>query len=277
MSRRGYILVIVVLLTLVVGLMTAVGMNRQSAQSRAVARQTAAYRDHHATRGIQEAIGVWLSTVNARDIGESLGPEGHALDITLDDGTTLRIHLHDGQGTALADLGTVVAADVDRAGAVLVNLHQLVGEDAFESFTRPGGAVQVSINSAPEPVLRAVLLATVPEGMTDDIAGILIDQRRGGTVLTRNDVIQAGTAAGATNEERGALSNALTDQPELWWVTVVARHPIRGVTARYGGLVLLRTARTRGSSAGTSSFVTWMDLGVGRHRVLPPPGVPEIE
>ena len=101
--RRGYALVIVVLLTVVVGLTAAVGLQRQSSESLSVARQVAAYQQHHASRGMQEAIGVWLRAVNARTVGESLGEGGHALDISLADGSTLSVYLHDGQGTALAD------------------------------------------------------------------------------------------------------------------------------------------------------------------------------
>lgn len=276
-SRRAYVLVVVVMLTIVVGMMTAVGLNRQGAQTLEVGRQLEAYQQHHAARGIQEAIGVWLRTVNARNLSDALGENGHALDITLDGGVTLQVFLHDGQGSALADLAGVVQNDRDRAGATLINLQELVGDDLFEQYVREGGPSAVSLNSAPVPVLRAVLLSTLPDALASELTDAIMDMRANGTRLTRNDLTEALTAVGATGEERAAVTTSLTEQPEVWWVTVVSRHTIRGVTARYGGLVTLRSASGSGASAGTSSFISWQDLGVGRRRVSPPPGIPEID
>ncbi|MEQ8770156.1 MAG: hypothetical protein RIB60_06570 [Phycisphaerales bacterium] len=276
-SRRAYILVVVVMLTIVVGMMAAVGLNRQGAQSLEVTRQTRAYQQHHAARGIQEAIGVWLRTVSARNLADALGERGHALDITLDGGVTLEVYLHDGQGSALADLSGVVQAEVDIAGATLANLQNLVGDERFSLYTREGGPAAVSINAAPEPVIRAVLLSTLTEAMTDEMTDAIMDMRSAGTRLTRNDLTEALTAVGATGVERTAVTRMITEQPEVWWVTVIGRHTIRGVTARYGGLVVLRSASRGGTSAGTSSFVSWQDLGVGPRRVSPPPGIPEID
>ncbi len=276
-SRRAYILVVVVMLTIVVGMMAAVGLNRQGSQSLEVSRQAQAYQKHHAARGIQEAIGVWLRTVNARNLTDAIGDDGHALDITLDGGATLEVYLHDGQGSALADLSGVVQADLNRAGATLINLQELVGDEQFPLYTREGGPAAVSINAASEPVIRAVLLSTLTEAMADEMTDAIVDMRSAGTRLTRNDLTEALTAVGATGEERTEVTRAITEQPEVWWVTVIARHTIRGVTARYGGLVVLRSANRSGTSAGTSSFISWQDLGVGRRRVSPPPGVPEID
>ncbi len=275
-SRRGYVLVLVVLLTMVVALMGAVGLNRQGAQTLTVVRQVEAYRAHHAARGIQEAIGVWLRTVNTRGLADSLGEDGHALDITLDGGYSLQIYLHDGQGTALADLSGVVRAEQDRAGAALINLQNLVGDEHFDEYVREGGPAAVSLNTASEPVLRAVLLATLTEAMADEMTSIILDLRSGGVRLDRSDLTEALTAVGATGDERTAVTQSITDTTEVWWVTVVQRHMIRGVQARYGGLVSIRTGSTR-SQPGTSAFISWTDLGVGPRRIAPPPGIPEID
>lgn len=276
--RRGYALVIVVLLTVVVGLTAAVGMQRQSSESLSVARQMAAYQQHHAARGMQEAIGVWLRAVNARTVAESLGDGGHALDISLADGSTLSVYLHDGQGTALADLTALPQANIDDAGAVLRRLATSVSEPDFRRFTREGGPMAVSVGTAPEAVLTAVAEAFVVEGSAESLVRELVGRRRSGLALDRAMLTEACAAAGITGTERSTVLRMLVIEPELWWATAVLRAPGRGVTARYGGLVQLRSAASSGGIGNAGgSFLTWVDLGVGRERRPPPPGVPEVE
>lgn len=274
--QRGYALVIVVLLTLVVGLMLSVAMQREGAQSLTVARQARAYREHHAVKGIQEAIRAWVRTIDARSIDESLGEDGHALDVTLGDGTVMSVYVHDGQGTALGDLTAVPSGQVDAAGRTLRYLAELVSEDEFKRLTRPGGPAAVSVNTAPEQVLRAVLLASMPEQAAEDVLRELLNQRASGEKIDRSMINEAARTGGAGNDGTNTALSLLSVEPELWYVRVIARKPLQGETARYGGLVRLRSGRTISSDDGTGTFITWEDLGDGPDATDPPPGVPEL-
>lgn len=269
-------MVVVVLLTMVVGMVIAVGMRRQGAQNLTVSRQAVAYREHHAVRGIQEAIGAWVRMIDARSISESLGDNGHALDVQLADGSTLSVYIHDGQGTALADLTAVSAGMIDETGAMLRSLAASVSEDEFRRLTRPGGPPAVSAATAPEPVLRAAMRAAMPEQAADDVVRELLNRRASGEEITRVTINEAVRSSGGGNDGANAALRLLSIEPELWYVRVVIRSPVRGETARYGGLVQLRSGNRISREDGTGSFITWEDLGDGPDAVDPPPGVPAL-
>lgn len=274
--RRGYILVVVLLLTLVVGLMAGVGLKRQAAQSLTVARQADAYRDHHATKGMQEAIGAWVRTMSRTNVADALGDNGHAFDIQLPDGSVIAIHVFDGQGLALADLGGVPAATQENAGKVLKNLALTVEDYEFDRLVRPGGPSEISVMSAPQEVLRAVLLTAMPPDRVDVTLTRILEQRRASDGFQRADLNTIGAEANLTQDERAVLNGLLTFDPELWWVTAVARHSIRGTTARYGGLVVIRAGRTRTNQDPSGTFLSWEDLGVGADHRDPPAGIPDV-
>ena len=91
-------------------IITIVGMvmlERQSAQSLTIGRQVSGYDEHHASRGMKEAIDAWIRSSPRRSLRDRLDASGRAFEIDLPTGIdgkglqTLAISLADAQGTIL--------------------------------------------------------------------------------------------------------------------------------------------------------------------------------
>lgn len=259
----------VLLATVVVGMGIGIAMTRFAAQTKVIARQSRAYNEHHAGRGLQEAIGAWLRQQNGRNIADAIDPDsGHAMDIELRDGSVVSVYLRDGQGTALADLSAVAPTQINEAGLVIKNLSEQVSAREYLQLTRAVGPSAISVNTASEPVIRAVAEAV---GGTDgeSFADELLRIRARGLEITRQDITSSIGAAGLSNEQRTAALRMLSTDISLWAVIV----ELRGGTgtqggrlvSRYGGLARLRVGTARQSSGNPTelgSFLTWRELSI---------------
>lgn len=271
--RSAFVMPLVLLALVVVGLGVGVSMSRFAAETRVVERQLRAYHEHHAGMGLQEAIGAWLKQQTGRAIADMIDPvTGHAMDIELADGSVVSVHLRDGQGTALADLSALPATQVDEAGVILRNLATSMRADEFLRLTRSVGPSAISVNSASEPVLRAVAMAIAGDRGEDLANEIIRTRARSGTV-TRQDITTAVGAASLSNEQRTQALRLFATDVELWAIIVElkgGRGLDRGkLLSRYGGLARLRVGATGRRGAGSTSnaselgsFLTWKDLGV---------------
>lgn len=268
----GFVMPMVLLALVVVGLGVGVSLTRFAAETRVVARQVRAYHEHHAGMGLQEAIGAWLKQQTGRAIPDIIDPvTGHAMDIELADGSVVSVYLRDGQGTALSDLSALPPARVDEAGTILRNLVTAVRQDEYTRLTRTVGPSEISVNSAPEPVIRAVAIAAAGERGEDLTNEILRVRARAGRV-SREDVSTAVTSAGLSNEQRTAALRLFATDIEMWAIIVELRGG-RGLDrgrllSRYGGLARLRVGATRRGAAATSgtdevgTFLTWKELSL---------------
>lgn len=271
-TRGGFVMPLVILALVVVGLGVGVSMSRFAAETRVVERQLRAYHEHHAGMGLQEAIGAWLKQQTGRAIADVIDPlTGHAMDIELSDGSVVSVYLRDGQGTALADLSALPAAQVEEAGVILKNLASSLRANEYLRLTRSVGPSAVSVNSASEAVLRAVSTAVAGDRGEDLANEIIRTRARSGTV-TRQDITTAVGAVNLSNEQRIQALRLFATDVELWAIIVElkgGRGLDRGkLLSRYGGLARLRVGSTgrRGTNAGNAtdlgSFLTWKDLGV---------------
>lgn len=268
-ARRAFVMPMVLLATVVVGMGVGIAMTRFAAQTKVIARQARAYNEHHAGRGLQEAIGAWLRQQNGRNIGDAIDPDtGHAMDIELRDGSVVSVYLRDGQGTALADLSSVAPNRVEEAGLVIKNLSDEVTTREFLRLTRAVGPSAISVNSASEEVIRAVAEA-VGGADGESFADELLRIRARGREITRQDITSSIGAAGLSNEQRTAALRMLSTDISLWAVIVELRAGAgaqRGqLISRYGGLARLRVGTTRTSSANPTelgSFLTWRELSI---------------
>lgn len=269
-GRRAFVMPMVILALVVVSLGVGVSLTRFAAETKVVERQVRAYHEHHAGMGLQEAIGAWMKQQNGRDISDAIDPlTGHAMDIELADGSVVSVFLKDGQGTALADLSAIPADQVEEAGIILKNLAASVKAEDFVRYTRSVGPSGVSINTAPEPVLRAIAQAIAGNEAETLVTELIRIRSRAGKV-TRQDITTAVNAAGLTNDQRVAALRLFSTDVELWAVVVELRGGRsfdRGrLLSRYGGLARLRvTSARRGNTSNLSelgSFLTWKDLGI---------------
>ena len=269
-KRRAFVMPLVFLLSLVIALGLALAVERNTMKAHNVKRQLRAYREHHAAKGIQEAISTWPNQQNARTVSGVLGDGGHVLDMVLPDRSVVKVYLKDGQGTIL-DPTAAGASDHDDALAIEQRLRLLCHEAKvdFEQYQRPLGAFAVSVNDADPLVLQAVgeHLLGVDQGA--DLVTRVLDAKADKGQLERQDLLSVSADLGLDGQTRNALLAMLTTTPELWFVTVElygggAASSSR-MTARYGGLVPLSSG-TRATSNGAweqpGVFLTWEDLGV---------------
>lgn len=166
MTRRAYVMPLVIMLVLVLGLLISVVLERQSTQTLSARRQIGQYESHHAGRGIQDAFDAWFSSGQSKPFRERMAPDGHLVDFTLPEGLgpsvpgplTVRVFGEDAQATMLADFTGLTGQTLADARALLDALKQITGED-WQRHTRSQGPVTISATSAPEDLLQAVVRA----------------------------------------------------------------------------------------------------------------------
>lgn len=224
-SRRGYALPLVLLLALVASVVMAMVLDRQRTQTLSQKRQLDHYRDDHFAKGMQEAIDAWMKSVAARPFNELLEADGHALDMDLAGGVTLRLYAFDGQGSVLTEIISLSGeARVDAAN-LISELSQLPPElratltgfqrGRLTELTRRHGPLQISVNSAPEPVLHAAIrYAFAGSNSTDPVKAIV--EARSSKVLAAADLSDVIAKLKGEAEQRNVLSRILTTQPVLY-------------------------------------------------------------
>ncbi len=269
-SGRAFVLPMVIAVLLVVAAVAAVMLRRNVAVSAAVQRQVDAYLVQHTVRGLQEGIEAWLTTQSARDLPDVLDDDGFAFELDPRDGTRVRVHLSDGQGTARRSgvgVNADIAPDVD---AISARLRQVHGEAGALRYLREVGPYSVSLNAAPLEVLFAIADALAPEDkvqlMRDGFVRLVEDRRSGD--IGQTELNQLVSSANLTGADRNRMARIFTTQPTLWEVNVVVRGdgvrvPL-GLLARYRGLVLVEPAGT-GTNAfeNPSPFLMWEEVQPG--------------
>lgn len=268
-SRRAFALPMVVLVMVVVGLTVSVSLSRFSAQAKIVERQIRAYHEHHAGRGLQEAIGAWLRQQNGRDLFDVLDPiTGHAMDIVLDDGSIVSVYLRDGQGTALSNLTGRTDAEISDGAAVLRQLALNVSQKQYMDMTRAFGPLAISAASAEELLVTNTCNA-IMDGNGSTLADGILELRQQNGRLTRVDMTTISTNAGLSSEQRAMVQRLFATDIELWGVVVEVRAgsgAMRGrLVSRYGGITRIRLNSGRRNNSNLmelGAFLTWKDLGV---------------
>lgn len=238
--RRGVALPMALMLTVVVGLIAAVALNRFGVQSMTVDRQVRGYQAHHMGRGLQEAFGAWLDRVRAGGIADSIGDDGRAFDLTLPDGTMFRAYLRDGQGTLLADVLALPQNEAINAAAAYNALIDRHPAGVVEANIRHVGPAAVSINGASEPVLDAVVHGLLPGDQAGKLLRELLRARSEDDEVSREDL---STALGTANIEptlRQAVTTMLATEPELWLASIDLLGRRGELLRRYEGYISLK-------------------------------------
>lgn len=223
--RRGYALPLVLLLALVASVVMAMVLDRQRTQTLSQKRQLDHYRDDHFAKGMQEAIDAWMKSVAARPFNELLEADGHALDMDLAGGVTLRLYAFDGQGSILTEILALTGeARVDAAN-LISELSQLPPElratlSGFQrgrltELTRRYGPLQISINSAPEPVLHAAVRYAFGDSNSTDTVKALVEARSA-KILAAADLSDVIAKLKGEANQRTVLTRLLTTQPVLY-------------------------------------------------------------
>jgi hypothetical protein len=274
-SRRGYALPLVLLLALVASVVMAMVLDRQRTQTLSQKRQLDHYRDDHFAKGMQEAIDAWMKSVAARPLAELLDTDGHALDMELAGGVTLRLYAFDGQGGILSEIMGLTGEARTDAANLIDALAQLPPElrvqvGGFErgrlpEMTRRFGPLQISVNSAPEPVLHAVMRYALDGSSSADAVKQIVEARSG-KVLAAADLSDAIAKIKADIPQRSIINRLLTAQPVLYRLEARLFRTGASADARpaavYAGYTLISgrsTQRDRTSSQTTrlTSIFDW--------------------
>lgn len=264
-ARAGFAMPIVLALVVVVGVMSAVMLERQAAQRMVVSRQLGWYQEHHARLGLQEGIEAWIRSLpSGFDLGAALPPDGHFLDMELRDGTDATVFLVERQNAVLTDLAAVEDVNLDGAAAVAEAVAAAFGQTGPPDGLRSVGPAALSVHTAsPELLEVAASALTGDSGAGSLFATSLINDRASnGGRCTSGAIGQAASAANVDNEVRTLLSRMFTVRPTLYFATVELRDSTYGPPlARYGGYFSMGSTRA-GAGLTRSAFLTWHNLGV---------------
>jgi hypothetical protein len=256
---------VVILLTLVVGIMAAVLMQRISTQDLTVRRELEAYRSKHFERGVREVVGEWTTSLIGQPLASMVDADGHALDLELPDGSVASVYMFDGQGSVLAEPQGLTEEQRHDGAGIIRALHVLSGGTPDPSWFRPVGPLRVSAMGAPEEVLRAIgMYATRGRG-GGGFAAALVEARRGSEELQQADLDAAMSAEEMDAEQKQVINRLIALKPEVWGVLVEVYGRRGELVARYAGRFTLPGdgSRGMGSLQTLGKFLSWEAVPLG--------------
>lgn len=211
MTRRAFVMPVVILLTLGASLAIAVAFQRHSAQRLMVQRQILEYRRHHDMLGVQTILRLWLSKQTPADMVRHGARRDAAHRFALPGGLKVAVYAADGQGAAKVDLSQEQPADRQQWFQEL--LYRL--PENRPDLIRRTGPAEISVNSAPREVLGALR-----EG-DRELADVLIAARLRAP-LTAGTFRQALERANVSAEEITDINQRVVFEPIIWKLTVEA-------------------------------------------------------
>ncbi len=269
-DRRAFALPLVVLLSLVVGVMTTVMLERQAAQTRLTQHQVHAALARHMGLGIREVVGQWSISLLSQPVENMLAVDGHAADLVMPGGEVAEVYLFDGQGSVMADVSKLAGRDAQDAAGILEQLAASHGGAPPEALLRRVGPVVISAASAPPEVLEAVVLHLKgnPHSARRFAQDILEARSRG--PLTDADLATAANAADLKPEDRTRLLNLVKAKPTLWRVEVDFYSPVGSggretLSGRFAGEMIIGGEAAGQGSATIQSlgpFLAWRELPI---------------
>lgn len=223
MTRRGFVMPIVLMLSLAIGILAGMVLSRAGERATVVRDQLAGYRDSHHERGIKEIAAAWLAysaDQDAEDLaGGPNGGEAFTARINLDESVTFE--LRPAQATARINPIGLNVSDGLAARRVESILRERFGEQGLRTRTREYGPAAIDTERAPDDVVAA-LAETVLEDPR--LATRFVSQLRQQDTTNGMDaatVRNAATAVGIEDEPADRLSMLFGVEPTLWRVRAV--------------------------------------------------------
>ncbi len=225
-QRRGFALPVVIVLLLIVGMVSAVVLQRQASSRLVTERRLLWYREHHARAGLEEVLDAWLRSLprNVR-LEEVVGPSGEAMTIDLRDGSEAVISIRDGQGALLVEPAAVAEDERERVLLAAQRFDELVGRSNRPLERRRVGPLKLSLQAASTEAIEALASAYAPRSAAAEFASAIIIARAAAAegVLSNADLSAALAASGMESRDAQLLRAATTLQPTLYFVTVELR------------------------------------------------------
>lgn len=260
--RRGFVMPMVLLLSMVVAIVAALLLERMATQDLVVRRQVHNYRMHHFERGVREVVGAWIASLNQQPLDKMLEEDGHALDLKLPDGSIAAVYLFEGQGSLLARPDGLTEVQREDGAAVVRELWRITGGEPAPEYFRPVGPLAVSAKSAPDEVLLAIGAAVAGEGGGARFAEALLDKRNSGVEVTEEDLTNA-INEHLEGEGRDRVRRLITARPDLWVAVIDVYGPGQRLVSRFGGRFTLPgeyNSKTIGTLQSMGPFLSWEEL-----------------
>jgi hypothetical protein len=256
--HRGFALPLVIAVIVIASILIAAILTRHTGQSLLTQRHVDKYREHHAFKGLEEAVTAWVNATGS--VSDALAEDGHAFDIELPSHEVLRVYFEDAQGTVLGRFSGLADQDLDDAAAAVDHLRRAAGQQAPQ-LVRKEGPLAVSIAAAPPEVLHAVARTLVSPVNASTLADELGRMQENWDV-TPESLSAAMDAANVPQEDRARAVRLLTTEPVLYRVWVEAWAPTGDEPlVTYKGLCLTGSgrgaARTATSVTRNSAFLSW--------------------
>ncbi len=253
--RRAYALAITMIVLVVVGILTAVMLDRQSQTTLAVSRQLDQYQEHHGKKGLAEVVEAYLLMLQNVSMAGLIEEDPHLFDLELADRSIVSVRFEHAQGRALAYPNKLDTRVRDKAERVLMHLRELVGPERLDRLTRVDGPMAIDAQSADEAVIRAAARAATQDMELGDRLADELLRARADHELTRADVGRIATRLELSTEQRRDATELFTVLPAIWGVRVELRTPRFGneperLVSAYEGLVQIGTSRARRTGRG---------------------------
>lgn len=265
-TNRAFALPLVVILSMVATMAIAVMLERQGQQTRSTIRQMRWTQDRHLERGVREVTGAWLTGASRR-LPEIARGGGHALDLTMDGGRTIRLDIEDAQGSILSTFEGVSDAELPFAEGAYDSILMRVGDgQTLERWTRPVGPVAISAVSAPEEVLAAAVAPMMGDGQASAMARDIVQAREGSESGTGTQWLRRIIADYASDmEDRRTLQRMIVGEPGLWRLRISVKDERGDIGSMYEAVVHVdgREIRQRADSGAFTPlgpFLLWRRL-----------------
>ena len=204
-QRSGFAMAFVLLLVLVASLMIGASLTRQNAHTRTVGRQVQEYQIHHDMLGVRSIVELWMGRRTPAELVLLSESDDEAYRFEIEDVMAISVSVEDGQGLPVA---TMSAVPEGQRGAYKEILDRLPADRS--GLLRPRGAPAISVNSAPAPVLLA-LLENRGEEFADEIINLRERQKIDSETFTR--IIRSYPDGEA---QAGRLGQIITFEPAVW-------------------------------------------------------------
>lgn len=252
-------------------LLIAVMLDRQSAQTLGLGRQTESARAFHFQRGLREIFQAWANAQlrgasRQQPLRNAIELDGRVGEISLVDGTRITMYAFDAQGTARLDLTGLTRQEREDAQSILEALGPMSDQRRRE-LTRDHGPLPISIFSASIETLSAIVDHVTGGTHSSDVLEAILALRDDPKATTAG-LSKPEIAQHLEDEQSEMLQRMLTAAPRLWEVVLDAdlgpEFAAVPTKARYWGLLLMPETKSSPNMYGNRvQVMTWnlVDLG----------------
>jgi hypothetical protein len=257
---RAFALPLVVLLLFVGALTVGLLMERHSISYHAIARNVDNYKNHHRAAGIKECILRWLDTARGR-VEQSLDENGLAFTMDVSGEGHIDVYLRDAQGSVLTDPSAVAGRRREIVEDMKFLLDQLPDDQRPDNMYRPVGPPEMSINTTPEIVVRALCLAVIGDPNKSKQAASAIFEKRTTDASGSVNIADALRSVEITERQRREIAAMLISRPTLYECVAETRDSSDFLLNKSSGLYLLDESRSDTFKQG-GGFLTWDSIPI---------------